>query len=711
MSVELGYRLRRRRRPQGTAITGAFLVLSFVVTAQSPPERLKTVANRAFAADTYPDAYAIIDSAVETSHRLGHRRDAVVYRGYIAHVAYAQGDLARMQRVIEECLRESRALGDSALVRGFRSNLAVAYQAQGKSEESIRLLSRAASVARASDDTLALAKAQNNLAVAYHATGRVDEATSAMAEAMALYRALGSPNYAQSVSNLLGLYIEAGRYADAVGIAPRAIELAVASEDDLALGVAHQAYGEANTRLGNYALAERHLELARGRLPMTSDRKFASVLYSSLFNLYEATDRPALALAAIDSAMANSFVGDYHTFLGTKLKYLIEHGRADGETAGLIDSIYVNGSVTGNTRDVLLARQLRIAHAIALGQPERAGALADVLAATLDTTPYLYWSAELALQLSEAYEAVDNYALANRYLDSAYSITARLSARELAGSNAVGQRERDVRDREIAEQRLAITEAEITAARRRWLLGALALLALLGGVIIVQQVRSRRREREQGARLAENNAELARANALLAAATEDAYHRVRNDYQAVRSYVDLLAASAAEEGTQVALAGAARQIDAMGEINSVIARAQVSGDPSPEELLRDYFETLPRKYADRDFGLSLPAVSDGALAIRTAEFKWVAMILDESITNAAKYGDYREGGALAVSIVREPGGTRLEVANPISPATEISRDADAPPTGHAVLLEICRQMGWSYSTTVTDRRYVATLRL
>lgn len=686
-------------------------------------QRVKqTLLDEAKASDTYEEAYAILDSAL-TSQPLGGDGpyNKALITGYKGIVALMEGESSKALFFFQTCETLAIGAGDSTLAQKSRGNKALALQLTGNYEEASVIHQRNLIRERNEKDSLSMRASLTNLGSVYLSMSRFNEATSAFAESMRIDSTLKHKDYPLSVSNLLGQYVIAKNYAAAIDLAPRAIALAKKEGNKKSLGTALQAYGVANQMIGSYKIAESYLNQAKKYVAEANDKQFTASLYTAFFDLYKETNRPELALPAADSAIANSYEGDYVLRIGSKAEYMMKQKIYSPEVAEIVSEMISWTKSTPSALSMAYSRQIAMTYASGMGDVKLARRTADTLVGILDTSEFYYWTADLAVNLAEVYRAAGEFTLSNVFLDSAYSILKRDSEARLEGTGAVGALEVERRDAEIARQRLATNISQARARRNQYISIALVVLALLGIGYAYQQLRAKRNERSQRHQIEEKNAELTRVNALLDIASKDAYHRVRNDFQSLGNYLNLMATHAAPGAEAAAIIAAREQVAVMGDINSLIEQQQVKDKLTLGELLDAYFDIARQAYLERGLDIEIAGRVRPDTRLPARQFKWLAMMLNECITNASKHGDFSapNQGAIRISIDQQPqakGEIQLRVSNPViaSPSNDAPAAAAVDTRrsiGQEVLVSISQQFGWTYYSVTTPHEYITTITI
>ena len=178
------------------------------------------------------------------------------------------------------------------------------------------------------------------------------------------------------------------------------------------------------------------------------------------------------------------------------------------------------------------------------------------------------------------------------------------------------------------------------------------------------------------------------------------------------------------EHERTALRAASEQVTAMGEINSIVARQQVKASSNFSDLLTEFVSVQRLARIEDGWTIERRGELLPGFTIKAKEFRWLAMILNEAITNAVKYSglasDEVRTITVDVAMVGEPSGKTLElrVSNPVaveqnlaqSPASSTSTaTVERIEIGHRVLRDISEQLGWSYKNDATNESHVTVL--
>jgi CHAT domain-containing protein/tetratricopeptide (TPR) repeat protein len=223
--------------------------------------------------------------------------------------------VGRLQEALEahqRALEYFRANGPRRSVAVVLTRLALAWQQLGDYQRKIALEREVLEIFTEIGDKLGIIRAQTNLATSLRGRNQLDEARTLVAGARAAATAAKLPLYEGQASLVLAnIELDAGRPAEAIAPATRALELYRAAEYEAGVSVVLQALGEAQHKLGQLeeaaaTLAEAIAAARQVSAPSDEQRALhlASQVSRSQGRLTRAREQLEAAIASVERQRA-----------------------------------------------------------------------------------------------------------------------------------------------------------------------------------------------------------------------------------------------------------------------------------------------------------------------------------------------------------------------------------------------------------------------
>ncbi len=598
----------------------------------------------------------------------------------------------------------------------FRNNYAIALEYSGRFSEALPLHQLNLEVYRKLGDSLGISKSLNNIAIVYRRESALVEAIAAQEESTLIDSLIESPYYSSGLANLIDLYSANNQFVEVTARGERALMLSKKIGDVRSEGSILFSLGGSHAGLGNYSLAEDYLMKALDFSEKTKDPRFKCGVYSALAELKWRSAELNSAIEMIDSALHFADGGTITALRISKAGYLLDIGTPEQiqESKIVIDSAFASATRDESEQLKLQVRALRIAAASATGAVANAASLADSFCLYAQGRNYPI-DDDLAVILATAYRDAGRHGLAASYLDTAYSFLEQRRANDLKGASLLTQLEISRRDGQIDRLSLDVELAKERAQTRTVLLWCFSGIGILLCLVGYMQF-ARKKEREvQNRALKKANDELEQKNVLLKIAADDAFHRVRNDFQSATSYLGLLATQAASQGERIAVLNAERQLASFAEINALLYRQRSFNDQMLEVFIDEYFALQHKVLEGQNIELNVKGAVGENSRLPGQNYLWLGIVINECLTNAIKHSGETAGGVkridVQISHVYNPAESLLiKVGNSITEEGEANNMERADPAeGNVILDQLRDQLHWQLDRKKTTNQYLTTL--
>ncbi|MCC7138125.1 MAG: CHAT domain-containing protein [Planctomycetes bacterium] len=263
------------------------------------------IANVDLARGDLVKAVATYEQVLAEMETLGDKRGAATMLGNLGNAYHALGDFAKAKATQERALRAREAVGDRANVIAAREALALLHVEVGEVVKGLGLYERALAEAEALGLQGKTASLLGGIASAHSALGNFAQALAYFERSRARFASAGhKPGAAAAMSNIAMVRVRLGDHAGALPLFERALADQVALGDRRNASKTLTALAVAHSELGDETKAKELYERALADAEAIGDRRLVAVCMNNIATTHAKLGDHAAARALYERALA-----------------------------------------------------------------------------------------------------------------------------------------------------------------------------------------------------------------------------------------------------------------------------------------------------------------------------------------------------------------------------------------------------------------------